>query len=288
MQEMQAAAPFTLPDGTQLRLRIPEIRELAPLTLLRDLRTPARLAQVLPLLFRAFTRTAAGEPPTLEQADAMAAAPQVATALLAQIQSLLDRWSEDGIAYAQCPGCRAWEADLTMPAVVILLAADLPPLFSGPFLEIPVLSQPLRTPMRPPEPMVASRIRTVLPSTRHGISTPFPDATLRAIEDVRAPAVAAPLFPGARESAAWDRWIPAGTEPQSPRRHWKRANAVFQAILRLSIAIDAEPANVDHMLAIDFYYLNALYALMYLTDVRDVRRATVTCERCATPFLPVG
>ena len=95
------------------------------------------------------------------------------------------------------------------------------------------------------------------------------------------------VVPGPREAAAWERWAPGGS-PGTGRRHWHRSNALFHAELRLAIATASVPAAVDDMPAGDVYCLDALYALLFATDVRDVSRATIRCLDCGAPFLPVG
>jgi hypothetical protein len=249
---------------------------------------------VLPLLFKKMVASVNGAPVTLGHADAWAASPEVVGTLLPRLRELLETWREDGIAWAQCPACRQWEAELTMPGLVTALAAGMPPLFDEPFLAIPSLAQPLRRGWRPTGLLLTSRLRAALPSACHALDAPFHETTLADIEPGEAlgtPAGAAPLLPGPRETMAWARWAPDDTPRRPGFEHWRRELPAFHAVLRLALAVDpvgvGDPELVERLPAIDFYYLDALYWLTHAVDVRDPLRAAVRCEVCSATFLPV-
>ena len=282
-----------LPGGAELTLRVPTTRDIESLVLLPRIRSAERLAAVRPLLFFKMVARVDGAPITIEQADAWAADPAISTALLPRLQSFLDSGRRAGIAYAQCPGCRAWEARLDVAALGMALGAQLPPLFEGEALAIPMLSHPLRRGHRPHGVPTTSRLRASLPSAVRGIDAPVREPVVGDIEPVpqSVPAGAAPVLPGRREVAAWAEWAPPDAPRPAGRDHWRHELPAFHAVLRLSLALDpdglGDPALVERMPAIDFWFLDALYWRSHAVDVNDPAPLAIRCGLCGAAFLPV-
>lgn len=287
------ARTVRLPNGAELALRVPSMRDIGPLILLPHLRTPARLAAVRPLFFRKMVAAVDGAPATLAQADAWAADSAATAALLPPLRAYLEAGRVDGVAVAQCPACRAWEAELPIATLADALGSALPPLFEGDYFAIPKLAQPMRAGRRPTAPPPTSRLRAHLPSARLALDAPFRDPVVVEIEPgpPLVPPGTAPVFPGPREQAAWDHWAPNGVSPIAGREHWRHELPAFHAALRLALALEpdglGDPSLVERMPSIDFWFLDALYWLTHAVDVTEAARAAIGCGLCGASFLPV-
>ena len=288
------AGPTTrLPDGAELTLRVPTVRDIESLILLPRLRSVERLAAVRPLLFFKTVASVDGAPVTIEQADAWAADPAATAALLPRLQSLLDAGRRSGVAYAQCPACRAWETPVDIATLGGVLGVPLPPIFEGEALAIPTLSHPLRRARRPEGIAPTSRMRASLPSAVRGLDAPVREPVVADIEPAAlgvAPG-AAPVIPGRREAAAWAHWAPQDAPRPAGREHWRHELPAFHAVLRVALALDpdglGDPALVERMPAIDFWFLDALYWLTHAVDVDAPSRVAVRCGLCGAHFLPL-
>ena len=285
--------PIRLADGTELAPRVLLTRDVESLTLLPHLRTAPRLAAVRPLFFKKMVATVDGSPVTMAQADTWAADPVTTELLLPRFQSVLTEGRRAGIAHAQCPACRSWEASLDLDTMANALETPLPALFDGEALAIPKLSHPLRRGRRPVELAPTSRLRATLPSAHLGMEMPLRETIVTDVEpdDSNVPAGITPAMPGPREAAAWQRWAPDGVPRPAGGEHWRRETPAFQAILRVALAIDVDglgnPQTVESMPAIDFYFLDALYWLTHAVDVSPNERVAIHCGLCDADFLPV-
>jgi hypothetical protein len=139
---------------------------------------------------------------------------------------------------------------------------------------------------RPPGAVCASRIRFELPSKVAGLPAEVGSGVLGDADRDN----------GAAELAAWQEWAPARSERAAGRQQWREDVPGFQAVLRLTVALDQlvgfsgtiTPEVVLRMPMTDFCFLDTLYYLTHNVDVNGDREPEVKCGECAQTFLPVA
>lgn len=237
--------------------------------------------------------TLEGRPLEVADAEAIARDPHALGAVFALRNRLCAHLLECGRAFAQCPHCHAWEAELDLLYYTLALHPPAWELFErGVWLAPPRLSERRPPGARPRGGALTSRLRVALPSGR--------DAEIGDLDAV----------PG-REDAAWARlraWREevserygrgeldeANEDEYFERVHWREDHPGFRAALRLALALvrldgvagEPSPEAVERLPLGDFLFLDRLYALAHDVEVRSFERLTLTCERCGDTFLPL-
>jgi hypothetical protein len=269
-----------------VRLRVPPAVDLLTLILEPKVRTPERLAVLVPSELKRLMESVDGQPATIELARAFARDMVATVELLTARKRLLEVLSEEGAVYATCPHCLAWEAELSVVALTVALQAGPWPIIEdGAVLGVPALADPLPRGTRPATPPAAARIRFVPPSHVLGLPAEITGGVLGDADAEQDRLV--------RE--AWSRWAPPDDERAPGRTQWRHDVPGFRAMLRLAVALTSvegtsepiSPALVERMPAVDFYFLDTLHYVTHNVDVGPQTHAAITCEKCGARFLPV-
>ena len=269
-----------------VRLRVPPAGDLLTLILERKVRTPERLAVLVPSELKRTIESIDGQPSNIELARAITRDMPAMVELLTARKRMLEVLSEEGVVYATCPHCRAWEAELSVVALTVALQAGPWPIIEdGAVLGVPALAEPLPRGTRPATLPAAARIRFVPPT--HVVGLPA--------EVVGGVLGDADADQGRLVREAWNRWAPPGDERAPGRQQWRHDVPGFRAALRLAVALTSvegatdpiSPALIERMPVVDFYFLDTLHYVTHNVDVGPQTHAAITCEQCGARFLPV-
>ncbi|MEJ7813236.1 MAG: hypothetical protein WKG32_22690 [Gemmatimonadaceae bacterium] len=270
----------------EVRLRVPTTSQVIPLALEPPYRAEPHISMRLQVELVHVVSTMDGAPLSFADARRLLDDPTALATLLGAREALIDALADRGRVRAECPICRAWEADLSL--LWYVLALDAPPwrrYEAGVLAWPPFLSDPRPAGRRPPGVPIASRLSVELPSAAGGL--PAVTTSVAFAADPQA-------LSAEHEAEGWGRWAPWGEMPPRERAEWRRGNAGFRAMLRLALALDSlepaaepSPESVGAMPVVDFYCLDALYHLAHDLDVPEGGRPLLRCERCAGSFLPV-
>ena len=262
----------------ELELRLPALGEALSLWMAPHLRTAERAAILVPAEIRRFT----GVP--IELARTLASSPQALAAYRAARDAALAQATEGGMVYAQCPHCRAWEADLSPLALAVGLRAPFRALAgaSG-ALALPALAEPCE---RPLAGAPAARLSFVLP---------------------RADAPASARSHGPRgafaESAVLERlarWQLAGErlfrESPDQTEDWEPASPGWRALLRFGAIVSewpqtgalGTPAALAKLPLGDFLFVDNVYHLTHCASLPSDKPLVVACQRCNGSFQPLA
>ncbi len=257
-------------------LRVPTAGEILPLVIDPAVRSPSLVEESLVQELVSVIASLDGEPPTEEDARAIARAPEE-LARFAQVRNALyDHLAAAGRAFARCPRCAA-DAEVDLPFFWLVLG--LPPwsfFDRGILMHVPSLANRLPPGRRPPGPR-ATAIAYRYPAD------PALEGALRSLQtdDARR-----------REAEAWDRWVTPGIEDTEGHWHWRVRVPGFRAIFRLSVAIDPSPDRsslspeaVEALPIGAYLFLDLLHFATNNVDV-PAGRAEVACPSCQLRFLP--
>ncbi len=268
----------------EVELRVPAFREIFPLILAPEHRTPDRMAVMFPAEFKRLIKSMEGGGLEVEHARALYADPQAAGQIVAARNRLFETIAEQGLTYLQCPHCFNWEAEVNVTALTTALQAGPWPIIDQRlFLAVPSLAQHLPRFSRKRRQPCSSRIRFQLPSSVIGLPAASRSGVLGDAD----------AQDGALERAAWKRWTPSTELDKTGREQWREDVTGFRAALRLTAALkyldglsgEIAPEAVLQMPATDFYFLDNLHYLMHNVDITDEAKATIRCGRCGQPFL---
>jgi hypothetical protein len=265
-------------------LRRPRYSEIAPFTdeplgLSETLRVSA-----LRLALRADVATVDDEPMRLSTADRLAAAPEA----LAHVLEARNLWYEQGraagAAWAACPHCDRGEVKLSLLSFATRFGA-LPPQLTAAdpvYLLPPSLSLDHRPGARPAGSALTRALRFTLPSAtiEEPVRGRLREGVMKTID-------------ASREATLWDKFAPEGKEQPDDRVWWRRGNAGFRALTALAAALtrrdDGKPPKLGDLadvLAVDVYFLDALYYLTHFVDVSG-HASPDDCPACGRQFYPV-
>lgn len=273
--------PLSGRTGTLCVPTVAEIHSLIPTDAAHD---PASLEMIAALLMQSLLRID-GQSVSMKDARVLARDDEVVRTFLGALKQLLEVLRDQGKVIFVCPHCRSGERAECLSFLGLDLAARPWPIFQGPFLAMPSLSQPLPRGTRPASPPGVDVLRFELPSAALGLEGPFQFGTLGAVD---------PNPLSERDAAAWDRWAPRWTEPPPGRRSWATHKPGFRGLLRLALALEGgvaglevDPALLERLPAPDWYFLDALYALAHNTRVPHLAQSGHPCPNCGKRFLPV-
>jgi hypothetical protein len=262
-------------DGRRLLITLPQVGEAITLWMHPQLRT-AEYAHILRTAeIHRFTRTPDTKPIDRELAGAILDNPRAYAAYRVARDAELVAATEGGTIFAECPHCRAWEADLAPLALAVALRSEFWPLVDGPDLAVPALACDL---FRDVRGNLTSQLTMQLPEHHdHRASFQSNDA----LERLRLWTTAsAELFQ--QSAVKTEDWT-----PDSPG---------WWALLRfagLVPAIAGQP-TVEGLLALtrlpltDFLFADNVYYLTHAAPLPEDNIATLRCRACGHEFLPLA
>jgi hypothetical protein len=264
-------------------LAVPPAGEVLPMIMDPDVETPERAQNRLRIGLSGLLVKLDGRRVYRADAARVAADPQALGAVLIKRNALYEVLREEGRLFALCPRCRTWEAEVTIPALVVGLRGGLRDLFTPDRLLLAplALSDPRSPGKRPADLHLAALLRFVLPSARVGL----PGATASG-------GVLGDLGDGTAEEMAWERFVPIDQPTPEGAAHRRYGNPGFRAMLRLAVVLELEghaevtPEVVEALPVVDVLYLDALYHLTHFVDVPETTSLRLHCETCGETFGP--
>jgi hypothetical protein len=201
--------------------------------------------------------------------------PRAYAAYLAARDAELIGATEGGTIFAQCPHCRAWEADLAPLALAVALRSQFWPLVDGPDLTVPALACDL---FRDTRQCLTSALTVQL--SQHA-DRRIPLESNDALARLR-------LWTTASADLFQDG--PARTEDWTPN------SLGWQALLRFASLVPeiAGEPSVDGLLALtrlpltDFLFADNAYYLTHAAPLPDHHLARLRCKACSRQFLPLA
>ncbi|RPI49665.1 MAG: hypothetical protein EHM55_23245 [Acidobacteria bacterium] len=284
---LSPAAEIIVPvDGRDMVvvLRRPRYEEIAPFTAEPLALSQTLRASALRLALRADIATVDGEPMRLATADRLAAAPDALAHIIEARNLLYEQGRAAGEAWAVCPHCDRGEVKLSLLSFATRFGA-LPPDITAAdplYLLPPSLSLEHRAGARPAGSPLTRAIRFRLPSA--SIEPPVRGRLQVGVLNT---------IDASREAALSKKFAPHGKEQPDDRVWWRRGNPCFRALVALAAATtrvdDGAPpklADLAALLAVDVYFLDALYHLSHFADLARHAPAD-TCPACGRSFYPV-
>jgi len=235
-------------------LRVPTVRQIAPLVLPPERRFPERLRSRLPVEIQSTVDKVDGTPVDRELADAICADPTALSAVLRARGHAFAALSERGRIYALCPHCRERETELS----VFVLVAGLedgpwPVTDADGLIAVPALATLLPAGERPKSRARAGRIRVRLASADCGMSAGVESAVLGDVTTET-------------DAQGWRQWAPSGVEQPDERFYWRYQNPAFRALLRLAVALqtldgstDVTTESIEALPIVNFFFLDNTY-----------------------------
>lgn len=257
-------------NGRSIDLVLPAFSAVHPSIQEPRVRNAATLARVLPLMLLDHVVAVDDTPLDLRRADELATDAPLVQAIMSRVKQLFEERRKAGVILLLCPGCFNSEIEVTVDAYALALAAPIPSLFDGPFLEVPWLADALGYGVRPAGLQRAASVRVAVPSSCAGRPGQVTGGTLVHIEDEPGDHIKPP-------------------DEYDEDFDFSHCGPGYRALLRLVRALEPRhPVEVlEQMPAVDFFFLDLAYYLTHLARIRADTPGRVRCNRCATEFLPV-